>query len=148
MNEYWKHINPEEIVGRLTALINADNWRDSFCVLPSGERVEYASSDELVQKFACVSRGSTVYSEDIAERAIKSVFADKIKEIADWILTRKPALYLTVEFPENIGYQLLSSGERTESRTAQVSLHKEIGQDTKYGFYVSSVLPNIKKAIL
>jgi hypothetical protein len=137
-------MSDEEIASELRKIAGRENGIDEFCTNSSGTPVKYADSEDTVKKMAAVSRGMTVYTEEIARKAVQYVFEQHAPEIAQWIHSKKAALRITVQFIENCGYILNSTGERKDTRYIQVSFHKGIGYQTKYGFFISTVIPVIQ----
>ena len=141
MKTYWTIMNKDEIAAKLRLIASGDEWLPAFCVNSDGHRVLYARTDEEVARAADVGVGLSVYTEDVAREAVQTVFLSHSDMIAEWILSKKPSIRLRVTFPNNVGYILKDDKSRIESNVVQVSIHREVGYNTKYGFFVSTVLP-------
>jgi hypothetical protein len=136
----WTIMNVEDAKISLNNIIKNEDKLNKVTVNQEGVHQCYFINREKLNRLATVSSISTCYNEDTARTLIVRALNDNLEDVVNWLIRSDAILKLKVNNSEPIGYQL-NNRKEIPCNNAFVTIRRDIGYETEYGFYVASVVP-------
>ena len=133
--------NTDEARKLLANAIKTENIDHSLLVDDHGEKVDIFNTEEQVRKYNEIVSFGGFHTEEDAYTALQGCMIALFDDISDWMTSNQVSktFYMQSEMP--IGYVIDNNGNKADVTSIKLSLHKERGNNTELGFFVSSFHP-------
>ena len=142
MDNIFGFTNKEEAKNAIYQTLTTPNWKQSLCKDINGNILQFDDTKEFAIMMNEISSYGWFNDNEKADGILHICIYACLDDIAEWLIqeSRLP-LDIVIDTKENVGAVLNENKEETQTSKVKLSLKKEIGNKTDYGFYVSFFHP-------